>query len=153
MKKILFCLLAASILVISPVSLAAQRNEPVYLNGLFAGPYICEFAVNGPRRELIREVEPFLQNGRLYFFDFAFPVSSGNLRPGFEFNLDHEDEFIEKPRILAVYRGQARGSLPSDIPNGIPVAGYAERGSITITHVFFTWEEAENWGYTVQLAF
>ena len=149
MKKILFCLLAASILVLSPISLVAQRSEPVYFINLFAGPNICEFAVDGPRRELIREVEPFVQNGRLYFACAALPISNGNLRSGFEFNLDWEQDAL---RIKALYQGQPRGSLPPEVAIEVNVAGYAERGSIIITHVFFTKEE-ESFINSVRSAF
>ena len=133
MKKILFFLLAVSILTVTPLSLEAQRNEPVYIISLIAGPYICEFAVNGARRELIREVESFIQNGRIYFACAALPINTGNLRAGFEFNLDWEHDI---PRIRAIYQGQSRGPLPPEVAIEVNVAGYAERGSIIITHVF-----------------
>ena len=149
MKKITFSLLAVFLLLTSYERTNAQQNEPVYFAYGGYGPYIVEFAINGPRKDLIKELEPFIQNGRIYFYEIAIPISTGNLRPGFEFNLDYEDEYLVNPRIKAIYRGQARDTLPDDW-GAYPVAGYAERGAIVITHVFYSGDEEEAWLSTIR---
>jgi hypothetical protein len=129
---------------------APQGREPVYVNNFAAGPFICEFAVNGARQEqFIQQLTPYIQDGRVYFVCWAFPISSGSLRSGFEFNLDLEDEFISSPRIKAVYRGSQSDDCNNEL---CLVAGYAERGTIIITHAFFDTDKANEWGKTVRLA-
>ena len=150
MKTFLTCLLLFCFLI------PASANEPVYLDDFwgFLGSYVFEFALNGDK-EMIREVEPFVQNNRLYFIGIGIPMSTGNLRPDFEFNLDF---FISgtSPRIKAMYRGTSRIPITKgyieDVENGVIVSGYAERGSIIITHAFSSLEEAERWAANVRLA-
>ena len=151
MKKILFCLLAGLLLTVTSVSSEAQQNEPIYLNNPLIGPYISEFALNGLSAKTTG-MEPFIQNGRIYFCGIALSISAGSLRPGFEFNLDLGEHFY-RPRIKAVYRGQQSDPVPPDAVEGIFVAGYAERGSIIITDVFFSLDDMVLWGDTVQLEY
>ena len=132
-----------------------QNRGPVYVHDVsppafFIGPFVSEFALNG-NREMIDVVNPFVHNGRLYFHGHAFPVTTGNLRQSFEFNTDFGHN---PPRIMAVYRGSLRGRIESGHVNyGMLVAGYATRGSIVITHVFFDEESLRNWVSSVRFAF
>jgi hypothetical protein len=128
-------------------SLLSAQQGPVYLNNFLLGPYICEFAANGPRQELIAEIQPYVQNGRVYFLCWGFPISSGSLRPGFEFNLDREEQFFNNPRIKAVYRGTQNDICNIEL---CFVAGYAERGMIIITQVFFDDKVYEEWVKSVR---
>ena len=152
MKKMLSCLLL-TILFFAAVSVETQVNEPVYIHDIyphfFVGPLVCEFALNGDI-DIMRMVEPYVYNGRLYFLGLAFPTSTGNLRQTFEFNIDlYEDN----PRIGAVYQGASRDLIVREhVENGIFAAGYALAGSIIITHVFFDMESANRWANTVRLA-
>jgi hypothetical protein len=138
-------------LALSSALLSAQQGQgPVYVNHFAVGPYICEFAAGGSRQEMISEIAPYIQNGRVYFVCWAVPISSGNLRQGFEFNLDLEDEFISSPRIKAVYRGSQSDPCNNEL---CFVVGYAERGTIVITHFFADFNTADEWTKTVRLAF
>ena len=162
MKKILFCLLAVSFFAI-PAWLDAQQNQPHYFHSPYAGLFAVGWALNDLDREVIEFVERFVQNGRFYFVGAALPVSSGNLMPGFQFNLDWYNR--SNPRMLAVYQGPSRGPVPSGLlaiepisrisvrNNGIFVAGYAVRGSITITHVFMTDEDNDFFSSVLFTAF
>jgi hypothetical protein len=88
-------------------------------------------------------------------------MSEGKLVPGFEFDLDWH--YHRSPRITAIYRGPPRGPLPRGrlliepflnpaVRNiGVSVAGYAVRGSITITHVFFTDEDGRQFFNSVSV--
>ena len=136
-------------LFIFPSTISA---DPVYINNPLIGSYICEFALNGSRQELIKQIEPYIQNGRVYFTGLAIPLNTGSLRPGFEFNLDLERDYIENPRIKAIYRGEQKNTVPSEASRGVLTAGYAEHNLIIITHVFFDREEANKWASTVQLS-
>ena len=161
MKKLLFCLAAVLLLAI-PASLEAQSNEPHYFFHASAGAVVTEWAANGTNREGLEIAEHFVQNGRLYFVGAALPMSEGNLVPGFEFDLDWH--YHRSPRITAVYRGPPRGPPPCGrlltepflnpaVRNiGLYVAGYAVRGSITITHVFFSDEEERQFSNSVRMS-
>ena len=152
MKTLLFFLLIFAFLI---PNATAQQNEPVYFYGFygyFVGQYVCEFAING-LTDSIQDIKPLIHNGRLYFLTPALAISTGNLRPGFEFNLDFDN--IDKPRIKAIYRGQARDPVPSKTnkEENIMIAGYAERGSIIVTNVFFDEQKLEEWATTVRFSF
>ena len=152
MKKVIICLLLTMILF-HAVSMESQENEPVYIHDiyphLFVGPLICEYAINGDIN-ILRMIEPYIQNDRLYFTGLAFPISTGSLRTGFEFNVDF---FEDNPRIKAVYQGSLTDPVSrEDEEEGLLVAGYAQPGSIIITHVFFDLESADGWANTVRMA-
>jgi hypothetical protein len=126
------------------VSLAlSQQNEPVYVNGLLAGPFICEFAENGIN-ENTRELEPFVQNGRVYFLCAGIPANSGNLRRGFEFILS------DTRKTKGVYQGDQKNFIDSNV--AVAVAGFAEAGKITVTNVFPDNDSVEKWVANVKLA-
>jgi len=148
--KLSYFSLVVFLLIQGPLFLEAQQNEPVYLNNPIIGPYISEFAINSPNKELIQELEPYIRNGRLYFCGIGLPLSTGNLKPDFEFNLDF---YENTPRIKALYRGSSRKMITEEAKSGILVAGYAERGSIIITQAFFSEEEASKWAQTIRFAF
>ena len=142
-----------SILFLSSASVESQEDEAVYIHDinphLFVGPIVCEFAINGDIN-ILRMVEPYIFNNRLYFTGLALPVNAGSLRSGFEFNLDL---FEDDPRIVAIYQGSPGDPvLKQHEEDGLLVAGYAQQGSIVITHVFFDTESADRWTNTVRLA-
>ena len=152
MKKILCCLILA-FLFIPVISIESQENEPIFVHDIyphfFVGPFVCEYAIDGDV-DMIRIVEPYVHSGRLYFLGIALPISSGSLRQDFEFNVDL---FEDTPRIRAVYHGTLRDPITREhTENGVFVAGYAQRGSIIITNVFFDMETANRWASTVRLA-
>ena len=156
MKLLFFSLLIAMPLVSGCVeelsAMPTAPEDPIYVNGLLlVGPKIVEFAVDGPRRYLIQQIERFIQNGRVHFFCLAFPISRGYLHPGFVFSIESEEEFILRPRMIARYFGLQRDFVPQG--ELVFVAGYAERGVIVITNVFFCFAEAEKWLNSVRLAF
>ena len=128
--------------------------NPLYVNDvapyIFVGPMVVEYAIDGDE-ETVRLLEPFAANGILHFVGRALPVSRGTFGHVFEFDLDFlEDE----PRILAQFHGILGGHFTADhFVYGILVAGFAQRGRITITRVFFTDEAADRWLDTVRLAF
>ena len=152
MKKIVICL-HILIFLLPAVYSEEQREDPIYIhdipNVLYVGPLVCEFATDG-NVNMIRIVEPYIYNGKLFFAGLAFPVSPGNLGPNFEFNLD----FLEdNPRILGMYNGSIRENITNEhVENGLFVAGYAQPGSIIIDHIFFDMESADRWANTVRLA-
>jgi len=149
MKKII---MAVIILSLSSALIYSQQNKgPVYVNGLGVGASICEFAVDGSRKNMIEKIEPYIQNGRVYFFCGALTISSGNLRPGFEFNLDLEKEAIQKPRIKGIYQGSQKDAF--NTKDGVIVAGYAERGTIIVTNAFLESKKAESWAKNKKLAY
>jgi hypothetical protein len=114
--------------------------------GNLMGPYIIEFAAGGSNRD----IQPFIQNGRVYFNCIALPISVGNLRQDFEFSLDFNDNgWITSPRVKAVYRGTQRNVVNQN-KEGYFVAGYAERGMIIITHFFPDIYAVEEWGKSVR---
>jgi hypothetical protein len=128
-----------------------QKQEPVYVNGLFAGAYITEFAANGSNKDAITELEPYIQKGKVYFLCPALPISTGNIKQGFEFTLDLKSgNFISSPRVRGIYRGSQNTTITANQP--CIAAGYAERGKITITHFFPDRNAAEEWAKTVKLA-
>jgi hypothetical protein len=149
MSKLFFYLLILAILipgckkqetVNDTLSLDTQNIDPLYFYSIYAGAYVCEFAMNGSRKDIIQEVEPYVINGRFYFIALALPLSTGDLKPGFEFDLDMTED---NPRIKAVYRGASRINpiTDEDMLKGLLVSGYAERGSIIITNVILSAEE------------
>ena len=90
-----------------------EVNEPVYAAAAFGltGPFVCEFASDGSNKDMIRQIEQYIHNGRLYFISISLPMSTGNLRPGFEFNIDLERA---TPRIKAEYRGSLQNPITSE---------------------------------------
>jgi hypothetical protein len=122
-----------------------QNNEPVYVNGLFLGPYVCGFAENNLAYEYMKELEPFIKNRRLYFLCAGIPVNSGNLKPGVEFALS------EAHSVLAKYQGTRTDFVNSD--HALLVAGFAEIGKITVTDVFLDEKALEQWAATVKFAY
>jgi hypothetical protein len=149
MKKL--PLLIAIAFILFPTLLPAQQNrEPIYVLDLWLGADITEFAANGQRRDLIAEAQSYIQNGRIYLSCLAFQKSTGNLRNGFEFTVDtNDDGWVTNPRVRAVYRGSQQ-NVVSRNEDGYFVAGYAERGTITITHFFPDDHSAEEWEKTIQ---
>jgi hypothetical protein len=122
-----------------------QSQEPVYTYGPFwYGGFVCEFAENGTRNEEMEDYEPFVQNGKLYFIAIAQPKSNGKLRDGFEFILS------EDYRTSGVYKGRQTNQVNS--ADTVFVAGFAEKGKITITNIFPDDESLEKWADTVKLA-
>ena len=150
MKKHLFSLIIFVTLITGAAF--AQNSDPVYVNGLFLSNCFAEFAVNGPDKDSIKYIEPYVKNGRVYFYTTAFPLSSGNLTPGFEFNLDVQNR--DNPRIKAVYRGNQNDEIPASYKSrDMVVIGYAERGSIIVTRVFLKFSEAQEWEKSANTAF
>jgi len=150
MKKVI-CAVVVSFCVV--FAFAQSSQNPVYWNGL-VGTNVVEFAANGANKDLIAELEPYIVSGRVYFLCFALPLSTGNLRSEFEFNLDmnyESGEFMQKPRVIAFYRGSQRDTISEG--QTFSAAGYAERGRIVITHVFTNYETLEEWANNVKLAF
>ena len=127
-------------------------KEITVVNGLFLiGESIVEFAQGGRRTWLYSHLLPYLHNDRLYFFSMAFPLSIGHLHNGFRFNIEFSEAYFTRPRLLAVYQGLQRDHVPAF--EAIPVRGFAERGRIIITHVFFCMDEAGQWLENVKVAF
>ncbi|MDR1909486.1 MAG: hypothetical protein LBQ35_06190 [Spirochaetaceae bacterium] len=143
MKKALFL---SALLCCGAALFAQQDNEPVYVNHFLVGPYVCEFAENGMENEEMKELEPFIRNGRLYFLSPALPAEDGNLRPGVQFILSPEHT------VFGVYQGRQTEYVSSDTGH-LFVAGFAEAGRIIVTHVFPDNESLENWVQTARLAY
>ena len=151
MKKLLaflFFSLAAAVIV------HGQAGGPVYVNDVLPfmpiGPFVVEYALGGSG-EAIDVIKPFIHNNRLYFIGLALPVTSNNLRRGVEFNLDL---FQDAPGIRAFYPRNISSRINSGhLQNGMIVSGFAMRGSITITDVFFDIESIENWSSSRRFAF
>ena len=143
MKKITAVLVCAGL----AAAFAQQpaEPEPVYVNGIFIGAYACEFAENGAKDPEIKELEPFIKNGRLYFLGVGQPISKGNLKTGFEFLLS------ESHKIHGIYNGKQTDAINSTEWFG--VAGYAEKGKVVITHFFFDEAAIDTWSKNVKLAF
>jgi hypothetical protein len=141
MKRIVF----VSIFCFITFALLAQSNkEPVYISNLFVGPYICEFAANGTENKEMKDFIPYIFDGKLYFFCRATPAKSGNLRPGFEFYLANDVKSIK-----GKYQGNKTDYISSEM-NFIPIAGYAEKGKITVTQVFLDEQSLEQWSKTIK---
>jgi hypothetical protein len=128
MKKLLLLF----VLIASAASVFAQQGEPVYVAGCYGG-YLKEFAEKG---STIKQVMQYVQNGKIYFTSIALSDKAGNLQPGFEF-------FISEKDIIGIYRGRQTDPIAANAIVG--VAGFVEAGKITITHVFFSDKEADNW--------
>jgi hypothetical protein len=149
MKKLL---LLAVLLNGTLFAYAQQDNEPAYvllLDAASGGVIVCEFAENGTKTEGMEILEPFIQDGKLYFVCTAFAVESGNLKPGFAFTLSDESQ------IKAAYQGQQNFFVTSKnptYPNGYRVAGFSENGNITVTTVFLSNQMLNRWLATVKLA-
>jgi hypothetical protein len=129
---------------------SSASGDPLYIDLPHLARNICEFAVNGRRKNLIREIRPYVHDGRVYFFLLAMPQNRGILRPGFQFSLDLEEQYIFRPRILAVYNGPPGDFISNDVVF-VPVAGFAESGFIVITHVFFEFAEIYSFKAAVRL--
>ena len=138
-----FCFLS------TPLMSENNTQGPTYVNGLFLiGEAIVEFALSGNRTYLIEQLEPFVYNGRLHFFCFALPVTSGQLHNGSFFQI----EFMNLPRLFAVYRGNQSALLNPATP--LPVRGFATKGGqLVITHIFFNLPSVNEFLRSVPLAF
>ena len=141
MKKISAVLVCAGF----AAAFAQQPAEPVYVYHWLAGLVACEFAENGTQDPEMKEFEPYVKNGRLYFLGLGAPVKTGKLTNGFEF------VFSEKHKVRGAYNGRQTDAINSTETLG--VAGYAEKGKIIVTHVFFDTDSMEAWAKTVKLAF
>ena len=129
----------------------AQENngQIIYVDQPRLATDICTFADKG---RLSSDIRPYAVNGRVYFFLLAFPLRPGNLHAGYSFNIDIADkDYFLNPRILAVYQGPPEGSIEKDNLL-VPVVGYAEKGSIIITRVFYKFDlsEIKAWLETVK---
>jgi hypothetical protein len=137
---------------------AQQDNEPAYvalLDAASGGFIVCEFAENGTKTAGMEILEPFLQDGKLYFACIAVATKSDwlksglgpGLRPGLVFTLS------DASQIKAVYQGpQNLDITPPNYPEGLWVAGFSESDSITITNVFASEQRFKRWLATVKLA-
>jgi hypothetical protein len=125
-----------------------QNQEPVYVG--LDGVVVCEFAENGTKNAGMETLDPFIQEGKLYFICTAFPIEGGNLKPGFEFTLSDERQ------IKAVYSGQqtffVSPRFSPYFPENLWVAGFSENGAVTVTDVFLTEAAFQKWLVTVKLA-
>ncbi|MDR1525947.1 MAG: hypothetical protein LBS79_11955 [Tannerella sp.] len=130
------------------LAFSQQNQEPVYVG--LDGVVVCEFAENGTKNAGMEILDPFIQNGKLYFITTAFPIEGGNLKPGFEFILSDERQ------IKAVYSGQqtvfVSPRFSPYFPENLWVAGFSENGTITITNVFLNEASLKRWLVTVKLA-
>jgi len=141
-------LLSVSILFLCAAFVSGQQSgEPVYIINYVVGLYdVCEFAENGTKNEEMKEFEPYINNGKIYFVSLGLPASTGKLRPGFEFMLS------DTYKITGVYKGSQTDSVDSTAV--VAVAGFAEPGRITITNVFtdIDGEEYNKWAASVKFA-
>jgi hypothetical protein len=148
MKKLVPFVFFIAVLLLSCSQKNNQQNnepvvDPVYVNTIM-GYFPSEFAENGTTTIEMQFFEPYVQNDRLYFICFGSPVKSGNLKPGFEFRLSEDHE------IVSVYQGRQTEYVNS--ADFVITAGFAQKGAITITNVFFDEEAMEAWAETVTLA-
>jgi hypothetical protein len=141
MKKYLSILF----LFVYPCLLFAQSNkDTVYIYNYLAGSYACSFAETDINNEALKPISPYIQKGKLYFIFPAAPVKSGSLKPGFEFSLTNDEK-----RIKGKYQGKNTDTIKEN--TALVVAGYAEKGNIVITHVFFDEVTLENWMKTIKI--
>ena len=145
MKKMLILMILFDCAVLA---LSQQNQEPVYVGT--EGPSVSEFAENGTELEEMKYLEPYIQNGKLYFICIALPVNSGNLKPGFEFILS------DTHKTKGIYGGSQTNFIPSKsspyYTKDLWVAGFAETGIITVTDVFLNEQALKKWLVTVKLA-
>lgn len=129
-----------------------EAEDIIFVNGLFLiGEPIVEFALGGRNTSIYSHLLPYVFNNSIYFFAMAFPLSRGNLRRNFQFNLEFGQENFRRPRMMALYMGDQYDPISPLEP--VPVLGVAQRGRIKITHVFLTIEEAAQWLEEAKLAF
>jgi hypothetical protein len=143
MRKIVVLFLLSTCVTLA---FSQQNNEPVYLSCY--ADYLCEFAETG---YTIKEVMPYVKNGRLYFTSSAFPPENGHIRTGTNLIISDTD----KSAISGVYIGSGTYSVDPGIP--VLIAGIAESNKITITHIFTDWETGWNsfskWAETINIAY
>jgi hypothetical protein len=106
------------------------------------GSYVCEYAENGTKKAEMKDLIPYITDGKFFFVCLAAPVKAGNLSRGFEFSLSNVEQHI---------KGKYNGSRTDSIQNQRIVAGYAEKGKITITDVFIDDKQFEQWSKTVKI--
>jgi hypothetical protein len=112
----------------------------VYVAGIIAD-YLHEFSQTGTTLEVIM---PHVRNGRLYFITIGLATNNGFLVSGDEILLPS----LQAWNVSAQYSGVQINIADSQY--AFTVAGFAEKGSIVITHAFTDYTIAEAWSQSVK---